>query len=832
MFRSKSAAAILSGPSVPTRLAQQCGRAPPVIDPVPVVPLSQSTPPPSKHLHPFTPETLLDALKCPKKYLLHNSLTADEQPPLSSTDIGLLEDGLSFRHLSQTLVSMKNPQSTYRITSAAYGNAVEETAEFLRWYFTDYLPTKDPLHEKPLSLQSAALICATQFGGEVAELHTRVGLLTYLPSKGEWGVIGSRASSKLSSADKSERFIKHMFQLYCLQQCVTPLSTSVCHTSFAEKLKGAAPFHNSIQSQKLLAANCPVHFLQPRRVHLSVDSFTTRTLNTLIGTLDGGEIQLGFDLYYLDSMDGSVRKGAKPSVAPITEDLTNHLRASGINRSSLDIDKFSSIVEFALSQMSTVLSKESALLAAFKLDGDRKPSALTALSQTLKEQGHTAEKLTKSELKGRLAAIPHYSLFGENCSKCEYFVEGYCRAASAVDAVGHEAVFHMPSMTSRVKRELFNRGSTTPSNILDEAASGFVKLSEKQRLFVEAASQQEVFVHPEQVGKWLKSIEYPLIAIDFESSSFALPPFENLLPYQAVPFQYSAAVLYGDVTDPAFSLSADFHAVCAIGEDFDPKTDPRVYLGAQLSQLIGSARDKFKQLHPSISTARKSLKPEDALSSHQSRISKDVSKKMIVTAGRGSVLAHNVSFEKQCFKTIAQHPKGKHLAPLFDSLVFIDSLKAASEGIVHPLSLGSNSLKKLVPALLPHLPQYTGLAIKDGGAASSVYRNWYMDFTRKLPQEFGKPADQANSYGASDYAQYNQKRKEYVEKYASMRKDLISYCNMDTVQMVEVVREIARLSTLAQTSSKARTHRDGWIALPFSEVDRTRPNTFPLQLKL
>eukprot|EP00658_Telonema_sp_P-2_P032321 TRINITY_DN23960_c0_g1_i2.p1 TRINITY_DN23960_c0_g1~~TRINITY_DN23960_c0_g1_i2.p1 ORF type:complete len:210 (-),score=47.89 TRINITY_DN23960_c0_g1_i2:246-875(-) len=209
---------------------------------------------------------------------------------------------------------------------------------------------------------------------------------------------------------------------------------------------------------------------------------------------------------------------------------------------------------------------------------------------------------------------------------------------------------------------------------------------------------------------------------------------------------------------------------------------------------------------------------------------------MVLTPGRGSVMGHNVSFEKQCFKGIAQHATGKKYAPLFDSLVFIDSLKIASEGIVHPLSLGSNSLKKLVPALLPHLPQYTGLTIQDGGAASSVYRNWHNDFSRKLPQEFGQPANLSgtskSTLSNSDYKQYKERRDELVEKYAAIRSDLISYCNMDTVQMVEVVKEIARIGELAKSSSKARLRGDGWVALPLSEVESTRSKALPLTPKL
>eukprot|EP00658_Telonema_sp_P-2_P050088 TRINITY_DN38142_c0_g1_i1.p1 TRINITY_DN38142_c0_g1~~TRINITY_DN38142_c0_g1_i1.p1 ORF type:complete len:141 (+),score=36.63 TRINITY_DN38142_c0_g1_i1:134-556(+) len=103
-----------------------------------------------------------------------------DQPLMTSIDMALLEDGLSFRHLSQALITSKHTQSSYRITSPSYANALEETADFLKWYFTDYLPTKDPKQEKVMALQSATLACVAESGGESAELRSRIGLLTCL----------------------------------------------------------------------------------------------------------------------------------------------------------------------------------------------------------------------------------------------------------------------------------------------------------------------------------------------------------------------------------------------------------------------------------------------------------------------------------------------------------------------------------------------------------------------------------------------------------------------------------------------------------------------------
>jgi len=66
-----------------------------------------------------------------------------------------------------------------------------------------------------------------------------------------------------------------------------------------------------------------------------------------------------------------------------------------------------------------------------------------------------------------------------------------------------------------------------------------VKLGAKQTIQQEAIISGETHVDRAQIRAFLKTLEYPLAHLDFETFSDAVPRFDGVKPYQQVAFQYS-----------------------------------------------------------------------------------------------------------------------------------------------------------------------------------------------------------------------------------------------------------------------------------------------------
>lgn len=93
-----------------------------------------------------------------------------------------------------------------------------------------------------------------------------------------------------------------------------------------------------------------------------------------------------------------------------------------------------------------------------------------------------------------------------------------------------------------------------------------------------------------------------------------------------------------------------------------------------------------------------------------------------------------------------------------------DLLPVVRNHVYHPEFHGSFSLKSVVPALLPDMA-YDALEVSDGQAASAL-----------LEQLLCRPGTLT------------------TEERASLRQDLLAYCNHDTAVMVELFRSLSELA--------------------------------------
>jgi hypothetical protein len=263
-------------------------------------------------------------------------------------------------------------------------------------------------------------------------------------------------------------------------------------------------------------------------------------------------------------------------------------------------------------------------------------------------------------------------------------------------------VYTISRLQEKKKWELIDSGILCQTQI-EESFS----LSVNQRTQVHC-NQTKTSVDPDlkALSKFTGSIKYPVSFFDFETFNTAIPLFDNTRPYQQIPFQYSLHTLYesGEITHKEF-----------LG---DGRSDPR---SALVKQLLTD------------------IDPD------------------------GSVVAYNVSFEKQRLEDLAlecpQYSKKikQIIARLVDLIV-----PFRSKHIYHYKMNGSASIKDVLPALLPEF-SYADLAIGNGGDASQAYLDIYSskDDQRSL----------------------------------EIKKQLLAYCKMDTIAMVELFKYLKTILT-------------------------------------
>jgi len=211
------------------------------------------------------------------------------------------------------------------------------------------------------------------------------------------------------------------------------------------------------------------------------------------------------------------------------------------------------------------------------------------------------------------------------------------------------------------------------------------------------------FENKEYISKDLKSSllepQYPLFFLDFETFNPALPLYPESCPFQQIPFQWSCHIL--DKNDHMRHL-----------EFLHPdNTDPRPDFIKTLLNLLGT---------------------------------------------QGTIV-HYAHFERTIIKSLAEDfPQfEKALLSLLERCW--DLKKVISENYYHPEFIGSYSIKRVLPVLVPSMT-YDGMEISEGTMASYEYQRMISQNTRQ--------DEKARIYNA-----------------------LLKYCKQDTLAMVKL-REV------------------------------------------
>ena len=394
------------------------------------------------------------------------------------------------------------------------------------------------------------------------------------------------------------------------------------------------------------------------------------------------------------------------------------------------------------------------------------------------------------------------SVTGNHCNKGGLECPFMDKCVPTADAIPN-SVFTMPGMKMDMKAALWNVGLREAVQLhprcpgcdtkLDLQLGGSSSRSTKQRVasivqsdlsdtqqqYVAAVYEQHPIVNRAAITSFVDDLVYPVIFLDFETASWAVPPFEGVTLYDQVPFQFSAHVFYRNVLTEVPEEFSFLH----LGAGFDVTKDPRPTLLKRLYEcfdtVAGKAAAIRKQPPPAAPSSinkggggktTAAVKPSSSSSSD-----KPLSPPK---SGLGSIIAHNARFEAQCLKRLRLSFPDIFREKYHEStsLTLVDTLQLCRTSICHPAAEGSWSLKALLPALVPSLKDaYKVSSITDGAVACARYR---LLASRRL-----QPSTQ--------------------EEIDSLRHDLLQYCRTDTEGLYMVLRAMHTLATAASTTTAA-----------------------------
>lgn len=196
------------------------------------------------------------------------------------------------------------------------------------------------------------------------------------------------------------------------------------------------------------------------------------------------------------------------------------------------------------------------------------------------------------------------------------------------------------------------------------ALAAYHKFSRLQQIQVAAVKSGKPHIDREAIAQFLTRLKYPLLLLDFETMSLAIPQFPGTSPYQAMPFQFSLHRIEAPGTVPEhFSYLSE------------ADRDPRPEILFQLRQLMGD---------------------------------------------RGSVVAYNAQFEYGMLDRISQQFSAYRPWVKRMQSRMVDLLRPfQSFDYYHPEQYGSASIKAVLPAMTGR--SYRELEISDGELASIEY---------------------------------------------------------------------------------------------------------------
>lgn len=214
-------------------------------------------------------------------------------------------------------------------------------------------------------------------------------------------------------------------------------------------------------------------------------------------------------------------------------------------------------------------------------------------------------------------------------------------------------------------------------------------LTDKQAQAVKEKLNPELRIDKEGILEKLSQLEYPLYFFDFETLDTAIPRFEGLHAYQHFPFQYSCHVLHENG-------ELDYYTYLHENE-----TDPREIIIQSLLETLGE---------------------------------------------QGSIIVYYQSFEANRLEELAeQFPKYSPQLKAIKERLW-DQWEIFKYHYQHPDFGGSNSLKKVLPVLVPEM-SYDDLDVQGGDEAQAI---WDLVIRGKAGDQTEKMLSDLRDYSEQD----------------------------------------------------------------------------------
>ncbi|CAC9460198.1 Domain of unknown function(DUF2779) [Leishmania donovani] len=469
---------------------------------------------------------------------------------------------------------------------------------------------------------------------------------------------------------------------------------------------------------------------------------------------------------------------------------------------------------------------------------------------------------------------PCYARYvGTHCLRggdaCPFFTEGMCLPRKVDNAIvaRDNHLFTLPSTSLARKAAWWAQGKRTVRDVLAayERGESGVRLTSPQVRYANALRQGKVALNPKEIDAFFDRIQYPLFVIDFEAVQFALPPFAKEVAYQSIPFQFSLDVFQHDVLTEEPTHYNYLH----FGKGYSPNTDPRPACIAELIRIVRLEREKKRKAMEAsgelerIASARAAEEAAAAEASGRRRRRGKMPKPPKITKSNpleqplhpydGCFIAHFASFEKACLEKLGQLEE-KYKDEI-KSFWFLDTLDLIKKGYLHPNAHGSNSLKKVLPALCPDF-QYgvfgseatvmvtandgllgvggrgnaapvSDASVAKGSAgegqdeqkgenAMGVYRLWHhmegggtvQDLERAKLSLSGGTQQTPNW---SESVRTTMTKEERDRMWQTLRIQLLEYCSLDTKALYEIMREIYKER---EAAAGVKPHdKTGWVLI-------------------
>ncbi len=227
--------------------------------------------------------------------------------------------------------------------------------------------------------------------------------------------------------------------------------------------------------------------------------------------------------------------------------------------------------------------------------------------------------------------------------------------------IPNDSIFIVARLGKKKKFELYYNGTIQIEDIPET-----FPLNSTSKCHVDCHVHNRPIIEKDRIGNFVKSLNYPLYFLDFETINPAIPPFDNTRPYQAIPYQYSLHFKSSPQSD------LDHTGFLA-----DAGTDPR---------------------KPFIESLLKD------------------------TSGPGDILVYSLSFEATRIKELAeQFPEYNTDLMALSSRLKDLMLPFQKRYYYTPEMKGSYSIKAVLPALVPDM-RYEDLEVSDGVQAMEAYR--------------------------------------------------------------------------------------------------------------